>query len=81
VRTVSTVCGHFVRRSGRRPSRPVGHIHPCTPAVDGFHDRLPPVVVKAVHRFDAGRAMPRACSDAVASRLGSGCEGLGIWLT
>ena len=24
--------------------------------------------------------MPRAFSDAVASRLGSGCEGLGIWL-
>jgi hypothetical protein len=25
--------------------------------------------------------MRRVFSDAVASRLGSGCEGLGIWLT
>jgi hypothetical protein len=29
-----------------RPSRPVGHIHPRSAAVDDSHDRLPPVVVE-----------------------------------
>ena len=43
------------------------HIHPRKPAMDDFHDRLPPVVVESIDPFDARRAKQISKSDA---RLG-----------